>query len=65
MTVAPLSIAYSNRGQRCANTRVVVDHAVFDRHIEVDADERAFPSQIEVANREFGHCDLGSSSASL
>src|SRR4029077_13056339 len=41
-------------GQRCANTCVVFNHAVFDRHVEVDADERAFPSQIEVANGRFG-----------
>ncbi len=37
-------------GERLADARVVGDDAVFERHVEVDADEHALVGEVEVAN---------------
>jgi hypothetical protein len=41
--------------QSGANPRIVLDAAVFQRHVEVDANEDALPSQIEVFDGELLH----------
>jgi hypothetical protein len=45
------------RGQRRADSRVVRDRAIFERHVEVDAHESAFSADIGVPDRPFveGH----------
>ena len=42
-------------GDGLADARVVGDRAVFERHVEVDADEHTFAGEIEVADRKLGH----------
>ena len=44
-----------DRGQRCPDARVVANHTVFDRHVEVDADEDALAGEIEIFDGEFHH----------
>ena len=39
-----------DRRQRRSDARVVADFAVFERHVEVDADEHTLAAQIEIAN---------------
>ena len=39
-----------DRGNGRANTRIVIDLAVFDGNVEINADEDAFACQLEVAN---------------
>src|SRR5215467_7610945 len=41
--------------QRRANARVVADDAVFQRHVEVDANEDALTLQGEIFNRQLRH----------
>ena len=40
-----------DRRQRRGDAGVVADHAVLERHVEVDADEDALAGDVEVANR--------------
>ena len=54
-TVAPLLERVADGRQRRADARVVADHAVLQRHVEVDADEHALALQVEVADRELRH----------
>ena len=42
-----------NSRQRCLDAGVVADDAVFDRDVEVDANEHAPPLQIEIADGSF------------
>ena len=42
----------ANRRQRRADARVVTDDAALERHVEVDADEDALPSEIQIPDRE-------------
>ena len=44
-----------DRRQRCADAGVVADHAVLDRHVEVDADEDTLAGEIEIFDGEFHH----------
>src|SRR5215831_11218449 len=44
-----------DRRQRRANARVVADDAVFQRHVEVDANEDALTLQGEIFNRQLRH----------
>jgi len=42
-------------GSRFANTGVVGDHAVFERNVEVHADEDALSAKIEIVDGELVH----------
>jgi hypothetical protein len=44
-----------NRRQGGAQSRVVADLSVFQRHVEVDANENALAFEVEVFDRELGH----------
>ena len=48
ITVAPLSSSVPDRRQRRPDARVVADHAVLDRHVEVDADEHPLALRVEI-----------------
>src|SRR5262245_28272895 len=40
---------------RSANARIIINHSVFDRNIEVDADEDALAGEVEIFNRKLVH----------
>src|SRR6267143_1693268 len=45
----------AERGDRFANAGVVGDHAVFERNVEVHADEDAFSAKIEIVDGQLVH----------
>src|SRR6266852_3732871 len=45
----------AERGERFANAGVVGDHAVFDRNVEVHANEDALSAKIEIVDGELVH----------
>ena len=45
----------AERGNRFADACVVGDDAVFQRNVEVHADENAFAAEVEVVDGELGH----------
>src|SRR5712675_1369218 len=47
------------RRQRLANARVIADHAILERNIEVHANEHALAAQIEIIDRQLVHAVLG------
>ena len=60
MTVAFWSSRYLMVGMRGADARVVLDLAVLDRDVEVDAHEHSSCPRLEVADGELFHgCSLG------
>src|SRR5439155_3709691 len=44
-----------DRRERRANTSVVADDAVFQRHVEVDANEDALALELKIFNRQLRH----------
>jgi predicted GNAT superfamily acetyltransferase len=44
-----------NRRQRGGYARVVINLAIFDGNVEVDADEDAFATKIKIFDRKFSH----------
>ena len=51
----PLFERVLNGWQRRADAGVVLDDAIFQRDVEVGADEHTFPAQIEISDGEFRH----------
>src|SRR4029079_18380375 len=44
-----------NRWKRSCDARVVVNLAVFDGHVEVDADKQSLATKLKIFNRQFSH----------
>ena len=55
MTIAPRSSEVRDGGHRGPDARVVLDLAVLDGHVEVDADQDALALRVEVADGELVH----------
>ena len=51
----PVVEGVAQRRQRGSHASVVGHSAVRERHVEIDADEHAATSEVEVANGAFGH----------
>ena len=44
-----------NRWKRSCDARIIVNLAIFDRHVEVDADKKPLATKLKIFDRKFGH----------